>query len=274
MPLEMPEHAQITIQKRQLPADFKMPQMEQAEKHFSLGYILSGDRQVITPFERYEAHAGDVTAMPPGIYHRTFSLSEKPYENYLIKVSREVEEGFCREVDREIWDWIFEQKRFSFDTQSRGKMEALLADMLELYNGGAPYAEAVLRGMFYRLLILIREKNTLHDRTPFQSELTPEIMDAMYFIEKNYAEDIKLADAAGSIGFSEGHFSRLFSASVGIPFSGYLINIRLRHAKELLFGTDLPVSEIALRTGFGSGDYLSACFRKYEGTSPTAFRKG
>ena len=273
MPLEMPVDSIIMIQKRNLPPDFAMPQMERAEKHFSFGYIISGDRRVITPFEQYDVHSGDVTAMPPQMYHRTFSLSSRPYINYLLKISPSVAEDFCRKIDKEIWNYIFEQKRFSFDPETSQKIEMILSDMLEIYEGNEAYSAELIKGLFFRLLVMIREKNIAEGNNQFKSMLSHEMMEAMYYLEQNYAENIKLSDAAGQIGFSEGHFSRLFASQVGISFSNYLINIRLRHAKELLINTDLPVSEIAMRTGFGSGDYLSASFSKYEGTTPTAFRR-
>ncbi len=273
MPLEMPSNALIMIQKRELPSDFRMPQMERAREHYSLGYIISGDRRFITPYEQYEAHAGDVTAMPPMMYHRTISTSDRPYVNYLIKISPALAEGFCREVDKDIWNYVFEKKRFSFDDSARQKIEFLLADMLEIYEQGSDYSNELLKGLFYRLLVMIREKNIAGDNTLFKDKLSKEIMEAMYYIEQNYTENIKLSDVADRIGFSEGHFSRMFAAQVGLPFSGYLINIRLRNAKELLINTGDSISEIALKTGFGSGDYLSASFNKYEGISPTAFRK-
>ena len=273
MPIEMPVDSKITIQRRELPADFKMPQMEQAEKHYGLGYILSGDRRFITPYEQYDAHAGDVTAMPPRIYHRTFSLSRRPYVNYLIKISPEVGEEFCARFDKDIWDYIFRQKRFSFDEVTRAKIEMLLADMLEVYEQGEPYAEELLKGLFYRLIVLISKNNIAGDNDQFKGKLSHDMMEAMYYIEQNYTENLRLSEVASQIGFSEGHFSRLFSSHVGNSFSSYLINVRIRHAKELLINTNDSVSEIALKTGFGSGDYLSASFAKNEGVSPTAFRK-
>jgi AraC-like DNA-binding protein len=145
--------------------------------------------------------------------------------------------------------------------------------MLEIYQRSASYSEELLKGILFRLIVMISEKNIAGDKTLFKGELSRDIMDAMYFIEQNYTENLRLSDVANKIGFSEGHFSRLFSAQVGVSFSNYLINIRIRHAKELLINTEDSISEIALKTGFGSGDYLSASFSKYEKTSPTAFRK-
>ena len=149
----------------------------------------------------------------------------------------------------------------------------LLSDMLEIYERDEPFTAELLKGLLFRLLVMIREKNIAEENSKFTGKLSHEMMEAMYYLEQNYAENVKLSDAAKQIGFSEGHFSRLFSSQVGTSFSNYLINIRLRHAKELLINTDCSVSEIALRTGFGSGDYLSASFSKYEGLTPTSFRK-
>ena len=107
------------------------------------------------------------------------------------------------------------------------------------------------------------------DALRFRDRLSTEIMEAMYYVEQNYAEDLRLRDVAAAVGFSEGHLSRLFSAQVGVPFSEYPVNVRLRHAKELLLNTDQSVSEIALATGFSNGDYLSSCFRRREGLTPS-----
>ncbi len=273
MPINMPKETLITVQKRDMPYDYRMPQMEMAEEHFSLGYIISGDRRVITPFEQFELHAGDITTMPPRLYHRTFPLSDQPYSNYLIKMSGDFAKAFITELGEELWTYIFEQKHFTFDPESTSLIETILMDMHELYEGTSPYRDLLLKGAFYRLAVLIREKDRSSGVQLFKSMLSGDIMEAMYYIEQHYDENILIRDISDLIGFSEGHFSRLFSSQVGIPFSRYLINVRLRHAKELLLNTPMSVSDIALTTGFSSGDYMSACFSKYEGMTPTVFKQ-
>lgn len=273
MPINMPKETRITVQKRDMPYDYRMPQMEMAEIHYSLGYIISGDRRVLTPYGHFDVHAGDIICMPPQLYHRTFPLSDQPYTNYLIKLSDEFAKSFIHEMGEELWSSIFEQKHFTFNPDVSQIIDAILADMYALYEGDSPYKDILLKGAFYRLAALIREK----DRSPgvqlFKSMLSGDILEAMYYIEQHYEENILIKDVSDRIGFSEGHFSRLFRSQVGIPFSRYLINVRLRHAKEMLLNTNLSISDIALNTGFCSGDYLSACFGKYEGMTPTAFKK-
>ena len=273
MPIRMPKNTLITVQKRHLAADYRMPQMEIAQSHYSIGYLISGDRRIITPTTRFEAHAGNVTLMPPLVYHRTFSISDKPYENYLIKVSDKLAERFCSEVDPYIWNRIFEQKLLTFSEEDSAKIALYFEDMLKIYKENAPYSETVLCGMLYRLMLLINECDKGSQIQHFKNELSDTILNATFYIEQHYMEDIRLADAAEDTGFSEGHFSRLFSAQVGTSFSRYLTNVRIRHAKELLLNTKKPVSEIALDTGFSNSDYFSSCFTKSEGITPVAFRK-
>ena len=274
MPIEMPKESLITIQKRTLSADFMMPQMELAASHYSIGYLISGDRRIITPHQQVDFHPGDMTAMSPMIYHRTFPLSREPYVNYLIKISAELAEEFAREIDPKIWQDVFEPISLSFHPDDSKKAQELIADMLEVYEEKADYSMILLKGMLYRLIILMWEKHIKNGSQRFRATLSNEIMEVMYFVEQNYSDDIRLNNAAEIAGFSEGHLSRQFSTQVGVPFSEYLVNVRLRHVKEQLLHTDLPISEIAFRTGFTNADYLSACFHRHEGMTPTAFRKG
>jgi AraC family transcriptional regulator len=48
---------------------------------------------------------------------------------------------------------------------------------------------------------------------------------------------------------------------------------RIGRAKKLLTDTDLPIADIALRTGFASQSHFTTTFRKFVWTTPKAFRK-
>ena len=274
MPIEMPKEALITIQKRELPSDFTMPQMEIATAHFSFGYVLSGDRRIITPYQQIDIHAGDMPVVPPMLYHRTFPLSNAPYTNYLVKISERLADAFCRDISSKIWSDVFEQMCISMDEANSEKAKRILADMLEIQETKAAFADELLKGMLYRLIVLMWEKHQKRDTYAFKNKLSREVMEVMYYIEQHYTEDLKLGDAARMVGFSEGHLSRLFTAQVGTTFSEYLMNVRIRHVKELLINTDTSISEIAMSTGFSNADYLSSTFHRREGMTPSAFRRG
>ena len=48
--------------------------------------------------------------------------------------------------------------------------------------------------------------------------------------------------------------------------------IRLERAKRLLLETDLPTSQVAVASGFGSASYLGAMFRRQLGVTPARYR--
>ncbi len=96
---------------------------------------------------------------------------------------------------------------------------------------------------------------------------------AAAYIEENYMKDITLEELSGRAKVSPQHFCRLFKAHMGMRPLEYIARRRIAEAKLLLQETDLPVADIGARTGYPDPTYFGAVFRKYEGVSPSEFRK-
>lgn len=92
------------------------------------------------------------------------------------------------------------------------------------------------------------------------------------YVATHYSEDVRLGDLAGMMGFSEGHFARIFRRQFGTTFVQYLTDYRIRRSQELLTGTHLPIEQIAYRVGINSYSYFCTCFKRFCGLSPGAFR--
>ena len=73
-------------------------------------------------------------------------------------------------------------------------------------------------------------------------------------------------------GVSEAHFARSFKQAFGMPPHRYLLTRRLEHATAMLRDTDLPITEIALATGWTSLGTFGCVFRDVTGESPGALR--
>lgn len=71
---------------------------------------------------------------------------------------------------------------------------------------------------------------------------------------------------------SEAHFAREFKAAFGVPPHRYLLTRRVERAMALLRDTELPVTDIALRTGWNSVGTFGRVFRDVTGESPGALR--
>jgi len=74
-------------------------------------------------------------------------------------------------------------------------------------------------------------------------------------------------------GVSEAHFSRSFKQAFGVPPHRYLLTRRIEKATALLRDTDLPITEIAFRTGWESRGTFGRIFRDITGETPSTLRK-
>jgi transcriptional regulator GlxA family with amidase domain len=73
-------------------------------------------------------------------------------------------------------------------------------------------------------------------------------------------------------GVSEAHFARSFKQAFGVPPHRYLLTRRIERAVTLLRDTELPITEIAFQTGWGSLGTFGRTFRDITGDHPSAVR--
>jgi AraC-like DNA-binding protein len=92
------------------------------------------------------------------------------------------------------------------------------------------------------------------------------------YIEAHLDQKIGLEALASTVGLSTHHFARAFHQSVGMPPHSYLLSRRLERAEHMLRETQLPLSEIAVATGFSDQSHLARHFRRRTGMSPRLAR--
>jgi AraC family transcriptional regulator, regulatory protein of adaptative response / DNA-3-methyladenine glycosylase II len=78
---------------------------------------------------------------------------------------------------------------------------------------------------------------------------------------------------AQRLGISGRHLRRIFEMQLGVSPLQYLQTRRLLSAKQLLADTGLPITQVALISGFGSVRRFNAAFTAHYGLSPGALRR-
>lgn len=96
---------------------------------------------------------------------------------------------------------------------------------------------------------------------------------ALNLIERDLGAGLSLPALAGAVGVSVSRLHALFHAALGMPPLRHLSAQRLRRAQNLLIGSDLPIQEVATRSGFGDPFHFSRIFRRDIGESPSAYRR-
>ncbi|WP_041676155.1 DNA-3-methyladenine glycosylase 2 family protein [Ramlibacter tataouinensis] len=78
---------------------------------------------------------------------------------------------------------------------------------------------------------------------------------------------------AARLGVSDRHLRRIFEAQLGVSPVQYLQTRRLLMAKQLLADTDLPVTQVALISGYASVRRFNAAFLEHYGLNPSGLRR-
>jgi AraC-like DNA-binding protein len=92
------------------------------------------------------------------------------------------------------------------------------------------------------------------------------------FVEQHLEENISIQALANIAGLSMYHFARAFKQSEGMTPHEYLIQRRVQRTKDLLAETELPLSEIALASGFSDQSHCARRFREQVGVTPSSYR--
>jgi AraC family transcriptional regulator len=95
---------------------------------------------------------------------------------------------------------------------------------------------------------------------------------ALSYIEDNLKNDLSLREIAQATGVSVSHLKGTFRQATGVPVHQYVIQRRVERAKALLFGSSLPIHQIAYETGFAHQSHLANHMRRLLGFSPKAVR--
>lgn len=103
-------------------------------------------------------------------------------------------------------------------------------------------------------------------------ELLRRLLRAKDRIDAASHEEWPVGRLARVSGVSEAHFARSFKEAFGIPPHRYLLARRMEKARALLRDTELPVTEIAFRTGWKSLGTFGRTFRDVTGESPGEMR--
>ncbi|CZF86285.1 HTH-type transcriptional regulator YesS [Grimontia marina] len=120
---------------------------------------------------------------------------------------------------------------------------------------------------------LIRINFGREQSSPFLDALNDKrISRALQLLHDNPQLSWTLESVASQIGMSRAAFANRFTSLVGQPMFGYLTNLRMQKAQELLRESLLPIYEVAEQVGYESERAFTLTFKKHLGTTPKRFR--
>lgn len=96
---------------------------------------------------------------------------------------------------------------------------------------------------------------------------------ALKLIEEGALDTGGVEELAERLGIGARHLSRLFADHVGASPLQTAQTLRIGRAKRLLDETNLPITDVAFKAGFGSVRRFNAAFQKLYGRPPSSIRR-
>lgn len=100
-----------------------------------------------------------------------------------------------------------------------------------------------------------------------------EVISALRFIRDHATEGIRVSDVVRCTNLSRRSLENRFTKVVGRSPHQEIERLRIERVKQLLRETDIPLANIAERSGFRNSNYLSVAFKRMLGVTPGAFRR-
>lgn len=122
------------------------------------------------------------------------------------------------------------------------------------------------------VLLLIQSKNVCSIQELISDLYSSKRVHLKKVIELHQYSNLGLDELAQLCNLSLSSFKREFAKVFNTTPNNYIIDQKLRRAKDLLRITDMPVSEVAYGVGFNDPLYFTRIFKKRVGQSPTQYR--
>lgn len=143
--------------------------------------------------------------------------------------------------------------------------------LIQAISGDA-LANAAARYIFHPLLRPAGTPQNPANVEPLGSHVPASIREAIVVMEQHLENALTIPKIASRISVSHRQLNRLFVKYVGKSPAAYYRDIRLDRARGFVTQTDMPMSEIAIASGFASQVHFSRAYRERFGLSPRTDR--
>lgn len=115
----------------------------------------------------------------------------------------------------------------------------------------------------------------VHTRLSSDTMAVPDahVAAAVGYIRENACHGIRVGDVARAAPLSRSLLQRRFRAALGRSIHEEILRVRIEHARFLLEESEMPLAEVADRSGFRHQAYLGDVFRRHLGQTPLTYRR-
>ena len=218
----------------------------------------------------------DVLIVPPGELH---SMPAIPGRRIIFQCDNSIlgEISALEPVMRSLNNAVLIDPEMDKELHVLAKKTML--DILSLYNSKSELADVKIYVKVIELFMALREYQLEQQKIVMDcddekiDEYSEKFGTVLKYIDNNFMYDITLEQLADVAGYSKYHFSRIFKQYNSMSYLQYINARRTKAAELLLLDPGIPITEVAMRSGFKSLTTFNRIFKEIKHCTPTDFKK-
>ena len=243
---------------------------------FEIIYVRSGFLAVSISGESYIGKTGDAFVVSPGNLHLMGSQTGTvDYYTFLFPL-KYISFRTDDMLDEKLLEPL-NSGHLMICPRVKDTAKELCEQLIEIYEAKKGESESKITTQVRTKIILLqfilemwKKGFVIENDTSGRNTVEKEMVS---YIQQNFTGKISLREFGEQFHLSEKYISRYFKEHFHITLSQYVTYLRLEHAKQLLQDTDIPVTDVAMQSGYQNVSYFIRSFQKAYAVSPLKYRK-
>ena len=243
---------------------------------FEIIYVRSGFLAVSISGESYIGKTGDAFVVSPGNLHLMGSQTGTvDYYTFLFPL-KYISFRTDDMLDEKLLEPL-NSGHLMICPRVKDTAKELCEQLIEIYEAKKDESESKITTQVRTKIILLqfilemwKKGFVIENDTSGRNTVEKEMVS---YIQQNFTGKISLREFGEQFHLSEKYISRYFKEHFHITLSQYVTYLRLEHAKQLLQDTDIPVTDVAMQSGYQNVSYFIRSFQKAYAVSPLKNRK-
>ncbi len=231
---------------------------------FQINYITEGYGTFENKHGKYKVAPGTIVLLYPNEWHRYRPLKKTGWIEHYIGFSGPLatsilELGFLKQKNAII--------KIEFNKEIQDLFYAIKENSLNEKSGYQHINTGLILTYIGKIISVLKNKD-------FEGkEIEKRIQQACLILRENITQNIDARELANRLHLGYSNFRIMFKKYTGMSPIQYHLQLRIKHAEDMLIMSQKPVKEIAYDLGFQSVFYFSRLFKQKTGKNPSDLRK-
>ncbi|MBL0737828.1 AraC family transcriptional regulator [Flavobacterium sp. GN10] len=190
-------------------------------------------------------------------------------QDKIVEILNFLNEQYPKEGSNMYWQLNYQNYFFYNNIEMAATINKLIKECMSTSITKDIFADLTLKELLIRIIQTQTVKSI--DEGKFLDVNNP-IKEVTEYIKQNLKENISLKSLSEKACMSTTSFYRFFKRELGMSPIEYILNEKIKCAKNLLKNPTLQINEVCYLAGFEDANYFIRLFKKYEGITPKQYQ--